>query len=249
MLNTTDVGTGVPILWIHGFPLSSRTFEAQQTIPGARHVMPDLPGFGRSEPPAGTVSIEEYARLVIGELDRRDIDQAVFAGLSMGGYVALAATKLAPERVKGLILIDTRETADDDKARAGRYETIEKVRGNGVDVVADSMLPKMLTAAAPAEMRERVRDIMTSSSVEGVTSALRAMAERADATAVLAGVTVPLLVIAGEHDAITPPADAERMAAAVAGAKLVIVPAAAHLSNVEKPEEVNAAIEEFVRGV
>jgi 3-oxoadipate enol-lactonase len=249
MLNTTDTGTGVPILWIHGFPLSSRIFDAQQEIPGARHVMPDLPGFGSSDPPSGTVSIEDYARMVIGELDRREIDQAVFAGLSMGGYVALAAVKLAPERVKGLILVDTRETADSDKARGERFETIERVGNNGVGIVADAMLPKMLTDTAPADMRQRVHEIMTSASVEGVTSALRAMAERPDATAVLAGIAVPVLVIVGEKDAITPPADAERMAGAVAGSKLVIVQGAAHLSNVENADQVNAAIEEFVRGV
>jgi 3-oxoadipate enol-lactonase len=247
MLNTTDTGTGVPILWIHGFPLSARIFDAQQKIPGARHVIPDLPGFGRSEPPSGAVSIADYARLVIGELDRLGIDQAIFAGLSMGGYIAFAAAKLAPERIKGLILIDTRESPDDEKARAGRFETIEKVHSNGVEIVADAMLPKMLTDAAPADMRQRVREIMTSSSAEGVTSALRAMAERPDAGAVLESIAVPVLVIVGANDAITPPADAERMAGAVAGAKLVIVPGAAHLSNVEKADEVNAAIEEFVR--
>jgi len=248
MLNVTDLGEGSAILWIHGFPLASSIFEHQLAIRGVRHVMPDLPGFGQSRPDGGEVSVDAYARLMVDLLDHRGIDRAVFAGFSMGGYIALAAARIAPERLRGLILIDTRETADTEEARKGRYDTIEKVKREGIRPVVDSMLPKMLTRNAPQDMRDRVREIMSSSTPDGVIAALRAMAERPDSTALLPQIKVPTMIVVGDEDTITPPSDAERMAKAIPGAKLVRVPGAAHLSNYEKSAEVNRAIGSFVTG-
>ncbi len=248
MLNVTDLGEGTAILWIHGFPLASSVFEHQLAMRGVRHVMPDLPGFGQSRPDGGVMSIDSYAHLMLELLDHRGIDRAVFAGLSMGGYIALAAARVAPERLRGLVLIDTRETADTDEARKGRYDSIEKVKKEGVRPVVDSMLPKMLTRQAPQEMKNRVREIMSSSSSEGVIAALEAMATRHDSTALLPKLEVPALIVVGAEDTITPPSDAERMARAIPNAKLVRVAGAAHLSNYEKAAEVNRAIGSFITG-
>ena len=229
------------IVWIHGFPLSSAMFEKQRTIEGVRHVMPDLPGFGGT-PARSSMSMDDYARFVLDSVD----GQATFAGFSMGGYIALAIARRAPERMDGLILIDTRETADTDEARKGRYDTIEKVRAQGITPVVDSMLPKMLSASAPQQMRDRVREIMNTSSPEGVMAALKAMAERPDSTKDLPNITVPTLIVVGAEDPITPPADAERMAAAIPNATLVKIAGAAHLANFEKAEELNAAVADFL---
>src|SRR5687768_5196628 len=233
------------IVWIHAFPLSSAIFEKQRTIEGVRHVMPDLPGFGGTAP-RSPLTLDDYARIVLEDLDTRGIDRATFAGFSMGGYIALVIARIAPERMDALILIDTRETPDTDEARKGRYETIEKVRAEGIASVVDSMLPKMLTANAPKEMRDRVREIMNSSSREGVMAALQAMAERRDASDVLPKITAPTLIVVGADDPITPPADAERMAATIPNAKLVKIAGAAHMSNFEKAEEFNRAVSDFV---
>lgn len=249
MLNVTDLGSGPAVLWLHGFPLASSVFEQQLAIRGVRHIMPDLPGFGQSRPNVGDVTIDDYARIAFDVLDHRGLDGAVFAGLSMGGYVCLAAARLAPERVRALILIDTRETADTEEARKGRYDSIDKVKREGIRPVVESMLPKMLTAGAPQELRDRVREIMSSSSAEGVTAALKAMAERRDSSSLLPQVRVPVLIIVGEEDSVTPPSDAERMAAALPHARLVRIAGAAHLSNVEQADEVNRAIAAFVKNV
>jgi 3-oxoadipate enol-lactonase len=249
MLNVTDLGEGTPILWIHGFPFASGIYEQQLAIRGVRHVMPDLPGFGQSRPQGDDISIEGYARICIDLLHHRGMDRAVIAGFSMGGYVAFAIARLAPERMRGLILIDTRETADTDEARKGRYESIEKVKKEGVRPLVESMLPKMLTPRAPREMRDRVREIMSSSSPEGVIAALRAMATRPDSTPLLQKIAVPTLILVGEEDKLTPPADAERMATAISGARLGRIEGAAHLSNYEKAIEVNRAVGAFVGGL
>ena len=249
MLNVSDLGSGTPILWIHGFPLSSSIFEDQLAIPGARHIMPDLPGFGQSRVTGGDVTIDDYAKLMIDLLDHRGIDRAVIAGLSMGGYIALAIARLAPERLRGLILIDTRETPDDDAAREGRFASIEKVKREGIAPIVEGMLPKMIVPEAPEALRTRVRTIMESASVEGVTSALRAMALRQGSSPVLPDIAVPALIVVGERDPITPPSDAERMAAAMKKAKLVRIADAAHLSNMEHPEQFNEAVSGYLTRV
>ena len=221
------------IVWIHGFPLSSRVFARQRAI-RAEHVMPDLPGFGKTAAEDIT-SLDDYARFILGTFEGK----AVLAGLSMGGYILLAAARLAPNRIAGAILIDTRETPDTPEAKKGRYETIEKVKEKGVGVVADSMLPKMVVNPA---LKDEVHAIMIESSSAGVIAALRAMAERPDSTSTLRAMNVPLLAIAGEQDAITPPSDAQRMSK-----EAVILPNAAHLSNMEQPEMFNRAVEEFLQ--
>jgi len=251
MLNVTDLGEGTPILWIHGFPFASSIYESQLTIRNVRHVMPDLPGFGQSRPPiaeasGGEVSMDTYARLMLDLLDHRGIDRAVFAGLSMGGYICFAMARLAPKRMRGLILIDTRETADTEETRKGRYDSIAKVKQAGVKPIVDSMLPKMLTPHAPREMRDRLREIMSSASPEGVIAALGAMATRPDSSPLLPEIQVPTLILVGEQDPITPPSDSERMAASIPGARLVRIPGAAHVSNFEKAGEVNRAVAGFV---
>ena len=227
------------IVWIHGFPLSSQIFERQRAIAGVEHVMPDLPGFGNAPPPEGEPSMEGYARHVLAALDARGIDKAVFAGVSMGGYICFALLRIAPERVAGLILLDTRETADTEEARKGRFDSIAKVEKEGITPIVESMLPKMVASDA---YREEVRAIMASSSPAGVMAALRAMADRPDSSGLLPGITVPTLIVVGEKDAITPSADAERMAQAIPNATLVRVSDAAHLANLEKADDVNRAV-------
>ena len=193
--------------------------------------MPDLPALE---------SMDDYARFAIEQLDRRGVEKATIAGLSMGGYICFAVWRLFPERVSGLILIDTRETADTEEARKGRYDSIAKVEEQGVAAVADAMLPKMVVSD---ELKPRVREIMMSTSPEYVKASLRAMATRPDSSSLLPSIDVPALVIVGEEDTITPPSDAERIANAIPNARLVRIAGAGHLSNFEKPDEVNAAIE------
>jgi pimeloyl-ACP methyl ester carboxylesterase len=227
------------IVWIHGFPLSLRVFDPQRAIGGITHVAPDLPGFGGAPPPAGNMTMERYARYVLDQSPR----DAVFAGLSMGGYICFAIARIAPKRMKGLILIDTRETADTPEGRKGRYDMIAKVENEGIDPVVDSMLPKMVINES---LKPQVRAIMESSSKEGVIAALRAMAERPDSTDLLPSLGFPALIVVGMQDPITPPSDADRMAKALRNSKLERIPNAAHLSNLEQPDVFNAAVKGFI---
>lgn len=247
-----DLGRGIPVLWIHGFPLSSAVYAPQETIPGARHIIPDLPGFGGTPPPTGEMTIDGYAEGILRIMDEKGIRSGVVAGLSMGGYIALSLARQAMERLCGLILIDTRETPDAPDARSKRLESIEGVRAAGTGSIVESMLPKMLTEETMKKNEKKalgVRRIMESASREGVIAALGAMARRGDSSDLLPRIEVPTLVVVGREDAIAPPSDAERMRNAIPGAELVLIENAAHLSNFERPEEFNRAAGEFLARV
>ena len=242
-----DSGDGHLIFWVHGFPLSSEVFREQLAIPGVRHVIPDLPGFAATPWRDHVTTLDDYATECVALLDELAVDRAVFAGVSMGGYICFAIARLFPDRVRALILIDTKETKDTAEGKKGRYDTIEKVRASGTAPVVEGMLPKMLTAEAAPDLRARVKDIMESASQDGVIAALGAMAEREDAD--LASIKVPTLIVVGEQDTITTPADAERMKAGIADATLLRLDGAAHLSMMEKPREFNDAVSEFVQRI
>jgi 3-oxoadipate enol-lactonase len=238
-----DAGRGTPILWIHGFPLTSAVFEPQTRITDARHIRPDLRGFGKT-PPRRPMTMTDYARDLIEVLDHLHIDRPIVAGLSMGGYIAMELLRLTPDRVAGLILMDTRHTPDNEEARKGRSRTAADVEAKGIQVVIDSMLPKMV---AGESAKPQVRDIMESSSKEGVIAALEAMATRPDSTETLRNTSIPALITVGEKDTITPVADAQRMASLISGSRVVIIRDAAHLANLEKPDEFNGAVNAFLK--
>lgn len=232
-----------PILWIHGFPLSARIYEPQKPLGG---FAPDLAGFGGAPPPAGAMSMDKYADELFAYLDGQRVATAVVAGLSMGGYVALAMARKDPSRIAGLILIDTRETADPEEARKKRFETIAAVRREGIEPVVRDMLPKLLSRNAPQPMVQQVESILRGASREGVMAALEAMADRPDSSSLLPQLEIPALVVVGSEDVIAPPADSERMASRIPRATLEVIAGAGHLSNFEKPAEFNEAVRRFL---
>jgi pimeloyl-ACP methyl ester carboxylesterase len=253
MLAGIDKATGPAIVWIHGFPLSSAIFEPQLAIAGHRHVAPDLPGFGASPfDPSMPAPIDAYADAVAGHLRALGIERATLAGVSMGGYVVFAMLRRHPELASSVILIDTRELPDSDEGRAGRAAMADAVRRGGTGHAVDPMFPKMLTAETVAANDWRtatVKRAMGSAGVDGIVTALSAMASRPDSTTTIREATVPVLAIAGERDTITPPADAERMASLAADGAHVVIAGAAHLSNVESPAEFNRAVLAFLARV
>ncbi|HEX2831409.1 MAG TPA: alpha/beta hydrolase [Thermoanaerobaculia bacterium] len=232
------------ILWLHGFPLSADVFAPQRSI-DATHVMPNLPGFGGTPARAG-MTMDDYARYALEQLDQVTNDPVTLAGVSMGGYIVFAIARLAPERIARLLLIDTRETADDEKGRRGRFEMIDTIRAHGMQPVVDAMLPKMLTSGATQEQKDAVRDILLSASPEGAIAALGAMANRPDSSALLPALHVPALVVVGENDPITPPDDSERMSRALPQARLLRLAPAAHLSHYEQAAAFNSAVEAWL---
>src|SRR5215204_5187146 len=212
----TDTGAGHPVVLIHGYPFNRSLWTEQIPVlsNGHRIIAPDLRGFGDSDASPDTSTMNRLAADVAELMDHLDITRAVIGGLSMGGYVALAFYKQFPSRVRALILADTRAQADTEEAKQTRHQQAEKALAEGMAGIADAMLPKLLTPETVSkhpEIVKRVRDMMLKQKPEGAAGALLGMAERDDQTELLAGITAPTLIVVGAEDAITPPADSEKM--------------------------------------
>lgn len=242
-----EIGKGPAIVLVHGFPLDGAMWSgvARALSPRFHVFKPDLPGRGNSDAPAPT-SVEAHADFLESLLGQ--IEGPVgLAGFSFGGYVALALMKRRPEKVRALALVDTRASADDDAGRAKRDETIAAVREQGVAPLVESMPAKLVSpeSMGRADLVERVRRIISRQRPETVEADLTAMRDRPDSNDFLPEISVPALVVVGERDALTPPADSEAMAAAIPNARLVVVPGAGHLTPMERPKAVAEALGEF----
>ena len=245
-------GSGVPLLCVHGFPLNRSMWNAQLAglADSCRVIAPDLRGMGDSDVTEGTVGMSQYADDLAAALDSLGIvEPVVFCGLSMGGYIAWQFAERYPDRLRGLILCDTRAAADSAEARTGRMRLIELVEQHGAEPVANTMAGKLLApsnAASRPELVAELRDMILGTPAAGITAALRGMAERPDMTDVLPTLGVPALVLCGEEDAITPADEMEQMAGQIPDATFVRVAGAGHMAPMEQPELVNAAIREFL---
>lgn len=245
-----DVGTGLPVVFLHGFP-HNRTLWAPQLgglMSRARCVAPDLRGFGESQI-SGPYSMSRYADDVIAMLDALQIERAVIAGLSMGGYVAFEIWRRHRERVRALILADTRAGADSDEAKAKRRAMIALARAKGSGAVADSQIGGMVgttTRERHPDIADAIHRMMSVAPVEGVVGALEALIERPDSTPTLATIDVPTLIIVGEEDTLTPPQEARALHALISGSRLEILEGSGHVSNVERPAAFNHVMSEFL---
>lgn len=249
-----DEGRGIPLALLHAFPLSRMMWEAERAAfaGSCRIVIPDLPGFGRS-PRQASPSIPHMASSVLALLDDLGVrEPAIVAGLSMGGYVAFEIVRQAPERVKALGLFSTRAVPDTPEQRERRLKIAERIRQDGARPFATSILPNLLgrtTLAQRPELAERLAAQIARNDPDGVVDALLAMAQRQDSTDLLPLIRCPVMVIAGDEDALIPVAQAEDMRRRIPGATLEVIRQAGHLVNVEQPEPFQRALEQFVRRV
>ena len=249
-----DVGSGPSVVLLHGYPFN-RSMWADQIAEMKQHhrvIVPDLRGHGDTAVTQTPATMQSMATDVAALLESLNISRATIGGLSMGGYVALAFYRLFPLRVRSLVLADTRAQADTDEGKQNREQQAEKALREGMEGVADGLLPKLLapeTVTKHPEIVKRLRGMMADTSPEGAAAALRGMAERPDQTSFLSRIIAPTLILVGSEDAITPVADSELMHREIGGSRLKVIEGAGHVSNLERPEEFNKALVKFLNDV
>lgn len=241
-------GSGEPVLFVHGFPLSGRLWEqvVEPLQDGYRLIIPDLRGLGRSEVSAeGSIGLfaDDLAALIDALEERRPV---VVVGLSMGGYIAFEFFRRQGGRVRALVLADTQAQAYTPEAARDREALARRVEKEGSIVAADWLIDKLFGPKASQELRDTWWQIMSSSAPVGVVAALRAMIGRADSRPTLASISVPALVVVGEHDAITPLDDAQTMHRGIVGSRLEVIPGAGHMTPVEQPDRFVRVLREFL---
>lgn len=247
-IHYVDKGEGPALLFLHAFPLSSAMWNKQANdLKDAWRVLAiDFPGFGKSDRLARPASMEAFAQVALALLDAAKVERAAVIGLSMGGYAAFELRAMAPGRVGALALCDTRATPDTPDGRKAREATARAVEEDGCAVLAERMLPNLVTPNAPPALKRDIEKLITENSPEGAAAALRAMALRKDFTGSLKDIDCPTLVLVGDHDTLTPPSDSQAMAQAIPGARFESVHGAGHLSNLENPKDYDAALRSFL---
>jgi len=250
----TVMGDGPPVVLLHPFPANHKVWlPAAELLAGRyRLILPDLRGHGASSPGAGPATMQKHASDLLRLSEACGVGKAVFAGVSIGGYVLFEFWRRHRERVSGLILCDTRAGADTDDGRANRLKAADDVEKQGPVPFIDSMLPKLLgdtTRTARPDLVERARKMMLEMSAAGIAAVQRGMAERPDSVADLKTINVPTLVVVGAEDILTPLSEAESMQRNIAGSRLHVIPRAGHYAVFEQHETAGKTIRGFLDGI
>jgi 3-oxoadipate enol-lactonase len=248
-----DIGTGMPVLFAHAFPLN-RTMWAPQVsalVERCRCVTADFRGFGET-PAQGPFTMAQYADDLAGLLDQLHIEQVVLVGCSMGGYAAFAFMARHAHRVRGLVLADTRPGADNEEGRARRLTVIEMARNEGSTAVANLQIPSLVgktTREKQPDTYDAVHRMMAQAKPEGIIGGLEAMLNRPDSTPLLPSITAPTMIVVGEEDVVTPVKEARAMHRQIPGSRLEIIAQAGHLANLERPAAFNHVLTEFLGAI
>jgi len=251
-LHVREAGTGLPVVLLHAFPLSSAMWLEQRNSLGeqVRVITPDQRGFGGSPLGWDEPSLDQVADDVAAMLDRLAIDRAVLGGLSMGGYAVMAFLRHHPDRVRALVLADTKAGADTGDAAANRERIAARLDDEGTStVLVDEVLPALLGATTVRDrplVAGRVKGLVEAAPPAAAAWAQRAMASRPDSLDTLRATDVPALVLWGEEDALASRADVDAMVEALPQGRLEVLAGSGHLTAVEVPADFDAAVGAFL---
>lgn len=240
------------MIFLHGFPFSHAMWTAQLNIisPFCHAIAYDIKGHGMSDVGDGQYSIESHVDDLIGLLDLLKIERTVIVGLSMGGYITLRALQRNPERFRAAVLCDTRSESDTNEGRLRRFDGVKMVKLEGSKVFADNFVKAVF---APRSFEQNptaiklIHDIIEKTSPLSIAGTLLALASRTDTTESLRKIEVPTMILVGEKDALTPPDASRTMHEQIRGSEFHVISNAAHMSNLENPEEFNERLIGFLK--
>jgi 3-oxoadipate enol-lactonase len=256
MVSYTDDGkSGAPsLIFIHGFPFNKSMWNHQvEVLKNKYHVITyDIRGHGNSDNGNENFSIELFAKDLISLMDLLKIDKTMLCGLSMGGYISLNAISDSPERFDALVLSDTQCIADTTEAKEKRMNAIKNIRDAGVEKYADESIKNLFSPESFITRKNAisdVREMIIKTSEQSLCNALLALAMRKETCSKLQEIKVPVLIMVGKQDIVTPPAAALLMHEKIKNSSLHIIEHAGHLSNMENPDEFNKQLKTFVSSV
>jgi len=247
-----DFGTGdVPVIFIHGFPFDKSSWQPQMEFLKHTHrvLAYDIRGFGKSTAGEENLSISLFADDLVELMDVLQIDKAVACGLSMGGYILLNAVNRYPERFEAIVLSDTQCIADSAEGKEKRYKTIDQINAEGLTDFAEAFVKNVFcpdSLNTKKELVEKIRNIILTTSPITITGTLKALAQRPEMCSTLNEILIPVLVLCGEEDTVTPLAQAEFLNRNIANSEFGTIDNAGHLSNLEQPDEFNRCLTPFI---
>jgi pimeloyl-ACP methyl ester carboxylesterase len=248
------LGTGSPLVLLHPFPVHHEFWlpAAQALTSRYQLILPDLRGHGESGAGEGPATMEKHAADLAKLLDHLEIGRAPFAGVSIGGYALFEFWRRYRGRVAALALCNTKAPADSPEARTARLQAAIDVVERGTEPFFESMVPKLIgqtTRTSRPDLVDGTLRMMRKMSAGNVAQVQRGMADRPDSVTDLKTINVPTLLITGDEDVLTSPAEAELMRRNIAGSEMKIIPHAGHYSAWEQPSEVGRLLRQFFDNV
>ncbi len=254
-LSYNDVGEGsIPVIFLHGFPFDKTMWDAQLDFlkSSFRLIACDIRGFGKSTDEESALSIDLFGDDLILFMDKLNIDKAIVCGLSMGGFIALNAIKRFPGRFEAAILCDTQCIADTFEAKDKRYRIIDEIEADGVNKFIEGFIKKVFHKNSITNKRElvgKLRSVVFSNSPQIICQGLVALANRSETCTKLSEMNIPVLIICGREDEVTPLAQSEFMHKNINGSILHVIDNAGHVSNLEQPHAFNKHLQDFLTGL
>ena len=241
------------VVLLHALAVSGQMWaEPHRMLERAGHrvLAPDQRGYGATPLGSAAPSLDVVADDLAEVLDTQGLREVTLVGCSMGGYVAMAFLRRHPARVRALALLATRADADDEAA-AARRETFAEVilDPQRRPAVLEQTIPTLVgetTRTARPDVLARLTELVQITDPAAIAWSQRAIATRQDSLAILREVQVPSVVIAGEEDGLVTVAEHQRVVDALPDSKLITVRRSGHLTPMEAPDEVAAAIDELV---
>jgi 3-oxoadipate enol-lactonase len=239
------------IIFIHGFPLNKAMWNKQigELKKNYRVIAYDIRGHGNTEAGNDNFSIELFVNDLLSLMDTLNIDKTILCGFSMGGYIALNAIENYPERFNALLLCDTNCTDDMPETKEKRMKAIESIKEKGLEQYAEESLKKLFASISFSKHTEEiafVKEMIMKTSKESLYKTLHALSERKETCTKLHQIKVPVLIIVGKEDEITPPDVALLMHGKIKGSIIHIIDHAGHLCNMENSGEFNKQLTGFL---
>lgn len=247
-------GSGAPVVLLHPFPVHHEFWlpmmVAAELERDYRLLLPDLRGHGQSEAGEGPATMAQHCADLLRLCDEAGMGRAVFAGCSIGGYILFEFWRRHRERVAGLVLCNTKATADPPEAQANRMRIADEVLAQGTRGFLDTMVPRLLaetTQRTRPDVVAAARGMMDQMSAAGLAAVQRGMAARADSIATLPAINVPTLLVTGDEDILTGVADAQLMLRGIGDSELTVLSRAGHYAPFEQPEAFGSELRRFLR--
>ena len=228
------------IIFIHGFPFNKSMWDGQMNLlkDNYRVIAYDIRGHGNSDPGSDDFSVELFVNDFLRFIKKLGIKKSILCGLSLGGYIALNAVLKNPDRFDGLILNDTQCIADTPEIKENRCTAIIRIMKNGVEHYADEIIKNLFASETFTKKNNiiaAVKEMIINTPKQSLCNTLHALAERKDTCDELQEISLPVLIMVGKEDKITPIAAAQEMHEKIRGSILKIIHHAGHIINLENP--------------
>ena len=247
-LDVTTAGSGDAVVLLHGFPFSHEIWKSQIERLAQSHfvVASDLRGLGKSQVTAGPYLMETLAGDLAAVLDALGVERATIVGHSLGGYVSLAFFRMFSERVQRLALVCSRIDADAPEVAKNRLNMAQDAENAGMRPMIERYGDSYFAPQTGADVRAKVFEIMKHTDPHGAAAMLRGMAARVGSEDLIEELALPVLIVAGKQDTISPPAIWNDVLTRLARGRLEVFEQSAHLPMLEEPDRLNGCLANFL---